>query len=271
LGIPDSIFYAALLDNKFNQDYKGILYGDVSGNWAGKVVIAGIPKQISVLPKITAKEFTVKPGEEFTLPLELSDLGETYSAEFNLSYNADWLDAKRVTQSELTSGFMLEQKIADGQIKIALAGAKPMTGAGSIVGINFKVSDKAKIGDRAEIKLQNLRLNESDLMEPNLSYVVSVGAQVPREFSLSQNHPNPFNPATSIQYSLPTRSHVVLEVYNLLGQKVTTLVDEVKEAGMHQVIWNGNDNQGNTVTSGVYFYRIKADNFSEVKKMVLMK
>jgi len=271
LGIPDSIFYAALLDNKFNQDYKGILYGDVSGNWAGKVVIAGIPKQISVLPKITAKEFIVKPGEEFTLPIELVDLGETYSAEFSLSYNADWLEAKTVTPSELTSGFMLEQKIADGQIKIALAGAKPVTGTGSIVGITFKVSDQAKIGDRAEIKLQNLRLNESDLMEPNLAYVISVGAQVPKEFSLSQNHPNPFNPATSIQYTLPIRSHVVLVVYNLLGQKVSTLVDEVKEAGIHQVTWNGKDNKGNTVTSGVYFYRIKADNFSEVKKMVLMK
>ena len=271
LGIPDSIFYAALADNKFNQDYKGILYGDVSGNWAGKVVIAGIPKQISVLPKITAKEFIVKPGEEFTLPLELADLGETYSAEFSLGYNADWLEAKTVTPSELTSGFMLEQKISDSQIKIALAGANPVTGSGTFVGITFKVSDKAKIGDRAEIKLQNLRLNESDLMEPNLAYVVSVSAQVPKEFSLSQNHPNPFNPATTIQYSLPVRSQVVLDVYNLLGQKVTTLVDEVKEAGIHQVIWNGKDNKGNTVTSGVYFYRIKADNFSEVKKMVLMK
>jgi len=271
LGIPDSIFYAALSDNKFNQDYKGILYGDVSGNWAGKVVIAGIPKQITLLPKITAKEFTVKPGEEFTLPIELADLGETYSAEFSLSYNADWLEAKTVTPSELTSGFMLEQKISDSQIKIALASAKPVTGSGTFVGITFKVSDKAKIGDRVEIKLQNLRLNESDLMEPNLYYVVSVGAQVPREFSLSQNHPNPFNPATSIQYTLPTRSHVVLEVYNLLGQKVTTLVDEVQEAGIHQSIWDGKENKGNTVTSGVYFYRIKADNFSEVKKMVLMK
>jgi len=269
--IPDSIFYPALFENKFNQDYTGILFGDVSGNWAGKVVIAGIPKQISVLPKITPKNFTVKPGEEFTLPVELSDLGETYSAEFSLSFNADWLQAKTVTQSELTSGFMLEQKITDSQIKIALAGAKPVTGTGSIVGITFKVSDKAKIGDRAEIKLQNLRLNESDLMEPNLAYVVSVGAQVPKEFSLSQNRPNPFNPTTSIQYSLPTRSHVVLDIYNLLGQRVTTLVDETKEAGIHQVIWNGKGSKGNTVTSGVYFYRIKADNYSEVKKMVLMK
>ncbi|HVP35687.1 MAG TPA: cohesin domain-containing protein [Terriglobales bacterium] len=270
-GIPDSIFYSALSDNKFNQDYKGILFGDVSGNWAGKVVIAGTAKEISVLPKITAKEFTVKPGEEITLPIELSDIGETYSAEFSLGYSADWLQAKTVTTSELTSGFMLEQKISDDQVKIALASAKPVSGSGNFVDITFKVSDKAKNGDRTEIRLQNLRLNESDLMEPNLAYVVSVGAQVPKEFSLSQNHPNPFNPTTCIQYSLPSRSHVVLEVYNLLGQKVTTLVDETEEAGILQAIWNGKDSKGNTVTSGVYFYRIKADNFSEVKKMVLMK
>ncbi len=270
-GLPDSIFYPDLSANMFNQDYKGILYGDVSGNWAGGDLLAARPSDFGSLPKVSAREIVVKPGEEFTLSIELTDLSEAYSAEFSLSYDANWLEAREVSLSELTSGFMLEDRITSDQIKIALAGAKPVSGNGNLAGITFKVSDNVKPGERTEIKLLNLRVNESQVMELNLSYVVSVGALVPEKFSLSQNRPNPFNPVTSIEYSIPARSHVVLEVYNLLGQKVVILVNGEQEAGIHQAIWDGKDKGGNTVSSGIYFYRMKSDKFSEVKKMVLMK
>ena len=111
----------------FNQDYKGILYGDVSGNWAGGDLLAVRPNDIGLLPKVSAKEIVVKPGEEFTLPIELTDLSETYSAEFSLSYDANWLEVKKVSLSDMTSGFMLEDRITSDQIRIALAGAKPVS------------------------------------------------------------------------------------------------------------------------------------------------
>jgi len=267
--IPDSIFYPDLSSNMYNQDYKGILYGDVSGNWSGDIPLA--VKEVGTLPKINTKEFTVNPGDEFILPIEISDLAELYSAEFSLNSNASWLKLDKVTLSELTSEFILEDMVKDGQIKIALAGAKPVSGSGALVGITFKVSDNVREGDRVEISLTSLRVNESQRIDLNLAYLVTVGNLVPTQFSLSQNHPNPFNPLTIIEYSLPARSHVAIEVYNLLGQKVSTLVNQEMEAGVHQVIWDGKDSQGNKVSSGVYFYRIKAENFSEVKKMVLMK
>jgi len=272
VGLPDSIFYPDLSANMFNQDYEGILYGDVSGNWVGgDDLLAVRSNDFGSLLKVQVKEIVVKPGEEFVLPIELTDLSEIYSAEFSLTYDANWLEAKKVSLSELTSGYMLEDRITYDQIRIALAGAKPVSGNGNLIGITFKVSDKVKPGDRTEIKLLNLRVNESQVMELNLNYVVLVGALVPEKFSLSQNRPNPFNPVTSIEYSIPVRSNVVLEVYNLLGQKVVTLVNEEQEAGAHQAIWDGKDKVGNSVSSGIYFYRMKSDSFSEVKKMVLMK
>jgi hypothetical protein len=270
-GIPDSIFYPDLYANMFNQDYKGILYGDVSGNWAGGDLLIARTSDFGPLPKVSVKEIVVKPGEEFTLPIELTDLSEAYSAEFSLGYDANWLEAKKVSLTGLTSEFMLEDRITSDRIKIALAGARPVSGSGNLAGITFRVSDNVKPGERTEIKLLNLRVNESQLMELNLSYVVSVGTLVPEKFSLSQNRPNPFNPVTSIEYSIPTRSNVLLEVYNLLGQKVVTLVNGEQEAGTHQAIWDGKDREGNAVSSGIYFYRMKSANFSEVKKMVLMK
>ncbi len=88
----------------------------------------------------------------------------------------------------------------------------------------------------------------------------------PGSFKLMQNYPNPFNPATIIKYSIPSTSFVVLEVYNTLGQKVETLVNEIKPAGEYSIIFNGDN-----LSTGVYYYRIKAGEFYGIKKFVLIK
>jgi len=80
------------------------------------------------------------------------------------------------------------------------------------------------------------------------------------------NYPNPFNPATEIAFTLPTAAEVRLEVYNLMGQKVTTLIDKQMNAGEHTCVWDGSD-----VASGVYFYRLETPDFVDTRKMVLMK
>ena len=97
------------------------------------------------------------------------------------------------------------------------------------------------------------------------------GAGLPTKFALNQNYPNPFNPSTEIRFDLPTRSQVSIEIYNVLGQKVKTLVDEEKPAGPYIVDWNGTSDNGTQVSSGVYFYRMQAGSFVETKKMMLLK
>ncbi len=94
---------------------------------------------------------------------------------------------------------------------------------------------------------------------------------IPEEYYLGQNFPNPFNPTTSIEYALPSRSQVTISVYNLLGQKISTIVDEVKSPGAHSAVWDGRDSDGNEVASGIYFYQIRAGDFVESKKMLLLK
>ncbi len=91
-------------------------------------------------------------------------------------------------------------------------------------------------------------------------------AAVPDQFMLSQNHPNPFNPTTTISFALPDEAQVKLEVFNIMGQKVTTLVDGYLDAGEHSVTWDASG-----VASGIYFYRIETDEFVESRKMVLLK
>ena len=94
---------------------------------------------------------------------------------------------------------------------------------------------------------------------------------LPSVYRLDQNRPNPFNPTTSIQFSLPKTGPVRLEVLNILGQRVSLLADGVYPAGTHEVVWNGRDDKGTSAASGIYFYRITSDKFSSTRKMVLLK
>ncbi|MGH8004849.1 MAG: FlgD immunoglobulin-like domain containing protein, partial [Limisphaerales bacterium] len=93
----------------------------------------------------------------------------------------------------------------------------------------------------------------------------------PLRFELLQNYPNPFNPSTTIRYSLSKREKVALEVFNLAGQRVKHLADQEQAAGEHTVVWDGKDEKGKALPSGVYFYRLKGKEFSETKKMIFLK
>lgn len=92
------------------------------------------------------------------------------------------------------------------------------------------------------------------------------GQNIPIKFRLLQNYPNPFNSITTINYKLPKPSKVILNVYNITGQLVETLVADRQNSGCHSVIWDAS-----TVSSGIYFYRIQAVEFQEVRKMILLK
>jgi flagellar hook assembly protein FlgD len=99
-----------------------------------------------------------------------------------------------------------------------------------------------------------------------------VGNNVPTDFSLAQNYPNPFNPSTTIRFGLPKEAPVTLEIYNLLGMKVRTLISgRTMSAAYFNVVWDGKDDAGVGVPTGIYIYRIVADKFVTSKKMALIK
>ena len=112
-----------------------------------------------------------------------------------------------------------------------------------------------------------------------LRIITGVGenpSQLPTEFAVSQNYPNPFNPTTRIKYNLPVQATVVLKIYNLLGQEVATLANAPQAAGYYEATWDGRNNFGTNVSSGVYFYRFEATSnsgqeFANLKKMLFLK
>ncbi|MFQ5866268.1 MAG: FlgD immunoglobulin-like domain containing protein, partial [bacterium] len=86
-----------------------------------------------------------------------------------------------------------------------------------------------------------------------------------------QNCPNPFNSGTEIRFALPEAGHVRLTIYNVLGKEIRTLVDEDKKVGRYNVHWDGTDSKGNSVSSGIYIYRLEAGSFTDQKRMLFVK
>jgi hypothetical protein len=93
----------------------------------------------------------------------------------------------------------------------------------------------------------------------------------PQKFTLHANYPNPFNPSTTISYDLPKRSLVTLGIYDLLGKQIKILVNQSQDAGNKIAMWNGTDNLGRPVSAGVYLYQIQAGDFTQTRKMLLLK
>ncbi len=135
-------------------------------------------------------------------------------------------------------------------------------------GIQAIVTDSADLSMNGGIlsgTITNEALSDGDVLD------VGEPSERDLQYVLDQNYPNPFNPSTTIQYSLLKRAKVELVVYNVLGQMVRTLVRETKPAGNYQTRWDGLDNRGQKVSSGIYFYRLKSSGFTQVKKMMLVK
>jgi flagellar hook assembly protein FlgD len=94
---------------------------------------------------------------------------------------------------------------------------------------------------------------------------------VPSEYNLSQNYPNPFNPHTTIEYAFPKPGFVKLQIFDMLGQEVRTLVNEFQNSGVKSVVWDGKNNQNQFVPSGQYIYRLSVDGYTESAKSLLLK
>ncbi len=113
---------------------------------------------------------------------------------------------------------------------------------------------------------------DTEIKIPNATEEVETPAEeVPDRFELRQNYPNPFNPSTTIEYATVQATQVRLEIFNILGQRVALLVDEVKPAGVHKAVWRATDDKGGAAASGVYIYRLVAGDFVQTRTMTLVK
>ncbi|UCC45716.1 MAG: right-handed parallel beta-helix repeat-containing protein [Candidatus Zixiibacteriota bacterium] len=140
-------------------------------------------------------------------------------------------------------------------------------GSGTLASFRFVSTD----GHEPSVKLVEgiLRDGENNDLVVELQSL-GIGS-TPKVYHLAQNYPNPFNPSTTMSFDVPVAGRVLLEIYNTLGRRVSVLVDGHFEPGSYEITWNGNSDAGNAVASGMYFYRMTAGNFTQTRKMILLK
>jgi hypothetical protein len=219
-------------------------------------------------------------GETVSVDVTLANTKSLYGYGLTLTYDPskfELVDAVPAENDMLKANggetplFLTHAEDA-GQVTLmnAVINGDAVSGDGSIVTINFRVLREFEDNARFEIA-EGLVFDPQQLSNP----VVTLGAlnveTTPTEFALLQNYPNPFNPETTIKYNLAETANVQLRIYNIVGQVVKTLVGDRQAAGRYQVRWNGTDDRGVAVSSGIYFYQVSAGKFQDVKRLMLLK
>jgi hypothetical protein len=288
-----SKLYAPLDSIKTKQSFWAIMRGDIDGNYTSSVKFS----KTSILNQITDSkasiEFTVsknikaQPGDTVLIPLNVSLHGQTLGS-FNtsiqidkskLTYTGKYIGGTAVPWD---NGWVVSTNYdKNGVLSIGatdLSGAlDPISTDGTLIILKYVLNKQLTIGDSSIVTLANINASNSQLSQVAVvpqngrvlvSNITSVGqnSNIPSEYSLRQNYPNPFNPSTQIEYSLKNDGKVTINIYNVLGEQVTSLINGFQAAGNYKVVWNAS-----RFSSGIYFYRIKSGDFNQIKKMVLIK
>jgi len=232
---------------------------------------APILPKAATLATVGLNNASVDHGKFVTLTLMASGLKNVYSADIELSFNNTQLKVISVAAVDIAAKASIAENIEDGSVRIYLASSKPLQSDGNLIEITFEAKDNVRGTVKAPITYSKLYLNETDVKSQASEAFISITGK-PTQYALEQNYPNPFNPSTTISYQVPEDGeHVRLEIYNVVGQKVRELVNTVQNAGEYTVRWDGLNDRGSRVASGVYIYRMSSGTFNSVKKMLLVK
>jgi hypothetical protein len=200
------------------------------------------------------------------IPVMVSNTSDVFSVQFSLDYDNQAYTFDSVRSAGLTEGFMATSHEADGAVNVAMASAESFSGNGRVAVARFIRNGGPFPAVSSPVRIESALLNETEPViegRPFEDHIV--------DYSLGPVAPNPFTEGTVISYSAPKASHVTLSVYNVNGQLVRTVEDGQVEAGDHVIAWDGTDSNGVRVSRGVYFCRMKTDEFSATEKMVLLK
>ena len=160
----------------------------------------------------------------------------------------------------------MASNVTDGTLAVSFAGARGVASGEKEI---LRIFMERKGSGKAE---SDLEIERAELNGGRFRVDTGEGARIrPWTFALLQNQPNPFNPETTLRYEIPEACQVRLEIFDMLGQRVRTLVREYQAAGSYEVRWNGLDDGGRTMASGLYFYRLQAEERVQIRKMTLLR
>ena len=241
-------------------------------------VILNITKQIvSSVPTTALIRFGVAQQSEsggLVVPVELQSDGLVAGLQATVRFDPSTVSVGTPQLTGTASGLSLDASVKDGVLRFVVVGTQSgqgmAAGSGTFLLIPITLRNGSEI---PSFEFSNVVVASAQAQRVPVTIGTPVKASaLPTAFSLSANHPNPFNPSTQIAYEVPQQAHITLAVYNVLGQEVVRLVNREQQAGRYTVTWDGRNTQGQGVSSGVYLYRITSSTgFVESRRMLLLK
>ena len=292
---PESIEIASLNQNMTDQNFRAYLLGDPTGDWGEsfaslnmgsgteKISLQNLTpwgedeEERSHPTLIIGKTTSINDGL-VSIPVTLNPEDvNVHTLEFTVQYDPSRLKYEHTRTTDLTDKFLL---VANGQnngfVHVAMAGVHGVEKSGSIAKIVFRRAVRAISNEDLEkLIITRIVINDEN---PTVNEEISTINRNTRPLNTApccdiilHNYPNPFNTETKIIFGLQENSYVKLSIFNLSGQPVRTLVDGSIFAGFHEIHWNGKDNAGGRVASGIYFFTLSTNKQYLVKKMILLK
>ncbi len=257
-------------------DFYGVLYGDVTGSWAACPpgdAIEEASDAVLALGEVEASPWS----ETVEVPVTIDRADGFFGLEFKVLHDSEMATVVSVIPSDAAFGGLLEWNATEGRVHIASANASGYETDGEFCRIVYQIENMAG-GDVCELNLVNAHVDE--VTEPmgmidgaiNFSTTGVPDEVTPEAYALHPAMPNPFNPMTKIAYDVPAAGGAIrVEVYDVTGRVVRTLVDGFIPAGRHEVVWHGRSDNGERVASGIYFCRMVAPEYTVTQKLTLLQ
>lgn len=273
---PESYCFESLSVNQTEQNFTGILLGNVHGGWSQQTNL----QQNNLVSKKYEKisDITVIPGALLEIPLQMPDEDEIISLDIEVSFDPQVMRFLKLKRTGLTSEANLVYKSMYDRVKIGIYSITPIRKLSDLFILQFKATQNS--GSVGTFSLDRFQMNNKILMKNKAQIFVGETSELPTKFDLFQNYPNPFVVAngmvqtkelgTKIRYQLPQPTEVNLSIYNYLGQKVRTLYNGRKGAGVFSAIWDGQNDNGELVSAGVYICRLAGAGKAKMIRLVML-
>lgn len=263
---PESLEYKELNRTLDNQDFTAILLGDVDGNWYPDQSSKADKNSKLTLSQMLDSQISCL-NEKIILNSSFKHQQEIHSFGFTIKIPGKTVSGCKLINPESTDSFLILSNITEEGVRVVGAGlpekiTKPIS-------VELEVSDSGS--DISEVLISGFSMNGRYFAEEATVENILATDELPDQFGLSPNYPNPFNQQTVIKYQLPEKCNIKIQIFNVLGQKVATLLDKTMPAGYHQISWPGLNDAGEILPSGLYFCRMQGKNFHKIQKMALLK
>ena len=256
--LPGFLSYDSLIADQSGQDFAGVLLGDVHGGWS----VPDLPKEGFGIAFVASPSFGTGTDRFLTVSVEVKGEG-VLSCDGVCRYDPDVFQFLGADRTKRTRTFRLLHREEGDAVRFGLSGTEP-SAEGSILLMTFRVLEGREKG---RLTFQDVYVNDTCLGKREVDVSSEEKVEIPARVYVAQSFPNPFNETTLIEYQIPRTDRVRFRVYNALGQEVVVLVDGKQLAGSHRVVWDGRDERGMVVSSGIYFYELSVGDERRVGRM----